>query len=120
MGGRPRGTGGRLVALVIVTVGVVFSCGDIDYEEMRCEEAAVRVESCCERIDIGRFNCITDPGGCGGVPREPAFSDKAADCIFDLSCSDMRDRGICDGLRTLHYGPYPNQDRAAFEKEACR
>src|SRR5215213_2809305 len=101
-------------------VGVVFACGGIDSEEMLCEEAVVRVETCCEKIDVGRFNCIEQAAGCGTQARRPAFTENASACIRDTSCSDLRDKGKCDGLRQLHYGPYPVQDRAAFEKEACR
>ena len=123
MAGVSRTKGTRLVVLVIATITVVFACGGIDSEEMKCEEAALRVANCCEKIDVNRINCVDEPPGCGTFSRVPAFTDAASECIFDRTCGDLQERGICDGIRALTYGrQYPQQavDQPFFQREACR
>jgi len=116
---KARSRHGRVgIIAVIVTVAVVLSCGGIESEELLCEEAVLRVEDCCEKIDINRFNCVEDQGCLRSLT--PIFNKTASECILDTSCSDLVARGICDGVRQVSYGPYPNQDPVAMQKEACR
>ena len=99
-------------------VAVVLSCGSVREDETLCEEAVARLDDCCPKIDSRRFNCTYNEG-CG-TDLNPVLSAKASNCIRDTGCTDLVDRGICDGMVQLSYQPYPFQTRADFEAEACR
>jgi hypothetical protein len=110
---RPRGP----IAFAAV-VAVVLSCGSIREDEMLCEEGVSRLDECCPEIDPRRLNCIHQDG-CG-TELHPILDISAANCLRERSCDDLRNRGICEGLRKLSYEPYPYQSVNEFETEACR
>lgn len=103
---------------VMLVVGVALSCGEITEDEMVCEEAVARLESCCPEIDPRRINCVFAQG-CN-TELAPVLTSRASECLGEASCADMRDRGICAGIRQLSFAPYQFQSREEIEAEACR
>ena len=99
-------------------VAVVLSCGSIPDDELDCEEAAARLESCCPRFDARRVNCLNKQG-CNGNLR-PAFTENALACVTERSCDELLTRGICDAIHAQSLQPYQFQIPESFESEVCR
>lgn len=85
---------------------------------MLCEEAVSRLEECCPKIDPRRINCVYQEG-CG-TDLIPVFTPVASECLRTRPCAELEADGTCEALRQLSYQPYPFQERASFEREACR
>lgn len=103
---------------VAVLVGIALSCGDISEEEMVCEEAVARLETCCPEIDPRRINCVYAQS-CN-TELVPVLTAKASACLSEASCGDLKSRGTCERMSELALEPYQFQSRAAIEAEACR
>ena len=103
---------------VALLVGVALSCGDISEEEMVCEEAVARLETCCPEIDPRRINCVYAQS-CD-AELVPVLTPRASACVAETSCDDLKARGSCQRIRELSFEPYQYQSRPALEAEACR
>ncbi|MBX3228658.1 MAG: hypothetical protein KIT84_08400 [Labilithrix sp.] len=103
-----------LGVLVALFVAAALSCANFDNDELQCEEAVSRLEECCPDIDARRFSC--DVGCNSGVD----FTNRAAGCVRDRSCDDLRNRDICAAMTRIANEPYPGQSTAQIEQEVCR
>lgn len=77
------------VVVVWLTLGVGQRAGFRE-DEVECEEAAAHLSSCCNAaVDL---SCnFTD--ACSST--YPDLSPSESRCIRDLSCSEIRARGLC-------------------------
>ena len=103
---------------VALLVGIALSCGDIGEEEMVCEEAVARLETCCPEIDPRRINCVYAQS-CN-AELVPVLTPRASACIAETSSDDLNTRGSCRRIRELSFEPYQFQSGPALEAEACR
>jgi len=64
-------------------------------EELKCEEAVAHLDECCSSIDPADFDCHVRWDGCD-PPEQKEIDVDESECIRELSCSQLRDRGVCD------------------------
>ena len=113
-GGRRTWTRAAVLGAVVV---LVFACGGIDDNELNCEEAVAHLQDCCPGFEPRRFRCEEETT-CN--TRTPDFFDRASDCIRELSCESLRSLGKCDAFLRIQNTPYPGEDPARIEQEACK
>ena len=99
--------------MVALLVGVVLSCGSLSDDELNCEEAVSKLENCCSKLEAHRFTCERT---CSGTVD---FTEKAATCVQDRSCSDLQDRGICTAMLRLS-NENPSLSIGEVERAACK
>ena len=68
-------------------------------DEVECEEAAVKIDKCCDGVSVSQINCDYS-SGCGD-PIYPDISPAESICIRDGACSDLRRNGVCDRLNEI-------------------
>lgn len=63
--------------------------------ELECEEAAVRLQDCCDDFDPTTMSCAYE-WSCGGDgDLEPSLRTSTAECIQGLSCEELNASGVC-------------------------
>jgi hypothetical protein len=112
---------------------MVLACGydsrssvdDNNFREdvISCEDALAKLEGCCPDFRPNAVRCHYSEiqsfpiFGCTpreGLPREheePALSLAASQCILDLSCPELVDKGVC--RRAQAAKPYVNEETAS-------
>lgn len=97
---------------------LVFACGGIDDNELKCEEAVAHLEDCCPGVDARRFTCDNEQT-C--VPSStPDFYEKASECITSRTCDELKNQGKCDAFEAIANDPYPSNDKNRIQVEACK
>jgi hypothetical protein len=114
-----RGYAPRLIALALVLTSA-FAVGrargfegNIQGNELFCEEAVARLEQCCGQLER-RFQCVfrepewSEPGCEESVLLDPGVSpdidmDESA-CLRRMSCEAMNARGTCTAAREQEAG----------------
>jgi hypothetical protein len=116
--GLKKAPAGALILLVlVVTRGASGETYDEPFQEsvIYCEEAVARLGSCCPTFDGTPVVCSfrhSGEGGCGEGWRDnedPALSLAESRCILDMSCEDMRSKGVCS--RAQKARPYLTKKR---------
>lgn len=100
-----------------IAVLVALSCGAVSEEELSCEEAVSRLQTCCPKIDPRRLDC-EDQNGCNSGTAGLPFDRRAAQCIRDTSCEALVTSGKCETLARLSFEVYPLVSE--LRAEACR
>jgi hypothetical protein len=109
--------GKRMVAGTFVfALLVMLSCGEITNEELACEQAVSKIRDCCEGFDARRMPCVESTGGCASGEARPVLTPRAASCVLDRECGDVR----CGRLIELSLVPHAEKDTQEIEIEACR
>jgi hypothetical protein len=68
-------------------------------DQVDCEEAVARLEECCGPIG-SELGCANDGGeACSGGMR-PDLDTAQSVCLRELSCNEIRARGMCEAVRT--------------------
>jgi hypothetical protein len=96
----------RRVGLVIA-VAFVVACSDTDNvreDVVLCEEAASHYASCCGHDLAGlqcryAFSCFLDCAHAGDSS-QPDLDATKSRCMMNLSCGDLKDRGICEKTKS--------------------
>jgi hypothetical protein len=68
-------------------------------DEVVCEEAVAHIVDCCPDFDLEgpegvSVSCTYDESGCDA--RLPDLSADESACIRELSCDELKERGICE------------------------
>lgn len=84
--------------LLSLLIGLSLACG-IREDELRCEEAASHLVSCCPTFHKELLDCTFFPGssnsnGCN-TSHHPDISIATARCITDLDCATIERTGYC-------------------------
>jgi hypothetical protein len=89
------------VVVVWLTLGVGQRAGFRE-DELECEEAAAHLSACCNAaLDL---SCTFVDDSCDSI--YPDLSPSESRCIRDLSCSEIRARGLC----SEQFSDYVNRD----------
>jgi hypothetical protein len=94
---RPTSTARRLrpVLAIALALGLGYGgCSEIREDELQCEEAVAHVMGCCEPFKP-KVRCEYVKGGCAEESTYPDLSVQESRCIRELSCSELRERGLC-------------------------
>ena len=81
----------------LLFVVVLFTCGDLREDELRCEEAVAHLDDCCNDFDPTQLSCRFLEG-CSGTDDDLTLTDFSvaqSECITELSCSRIRLAGLC-------------------------
>lgn len=93
----------RLSASVVLLLLLCLQCDDtIPENEIQCEQAVARLESCCGRSvaasckkKVSRYGA-PDYWGCQQpIYDYPDFSESQSLCIWQKSCEDIVNSGLC-------------------------
>ncbi len=93
-----------LVAAYIVGAMALLRCGSgIRQDELDCEEAVARLTTCCPGFAATtwcKYEVWTSCDTNEVVQRtHPAITEDESRCIRDMSCSDLKKKGVCDRAR---------------------
>lgn len=99
-------------------VAIVVACGAIEDDELKCEEGASRLETCCPGFNPQRLNCQNQQG-CN-TSLVPVITERASDCLRAKTCEEIVTKGSCELFRQLSLSPSQFQQPEDFEAEACR
>jgi hypothetical protein len=85
------------MVFVAVLLKLAFSC--VAPDEFLCEESTVKLQECCPGFDVAQITCERDYS-CrwnqyGG---RPTITERAASCLLDRSCAEIRAANICTSL----------------------
>jgi hypothetical protein len=89
----------RTVQLALAAIATALAlgggCGDLREDELQCEEAVAHLTGCCADFEP-RVSCdYQESQACEeSIPTD--ISSEQGRCIRDLSCGDVRRRGLCD------------------------
>ncbi len=91
------GTRRRARALAAVAIFLAFTCGGLNEDDLKCEDAAAHLDDCCPAIRYS-FVCVqTAPKSCEtGEPVGPFATAAEIACVRGRSCADLRDQHFCD------------------------
>jgi len=81
---------------LLAALALSMTCGwmrGLREDELLCEETAARLADCCPDFDPSVLEC-SYYSGCG-TTSYPAITIAESECIDDLSCSELIDRGVC-------------------------
>ncbi len=78
---------------VSLVVGTVLACGDIREDEFLCENAVSHLQQCCPGFRAA-IDC-SYVQGCDDTTY-PELDSIQSECIFQASCADLRQRGVCE------------------------
>jgi hypothetical protein len=98
-GGRPRRRA-RTWPLLLLAFA---SCGTTSEAELRCAEAAARLETCCPAFDAAAsgFTCEAADG-------EPPVTLAQAACVAALGCAELQSTQVCArAVVFMNGGPWP-------------
>lgn len=115
--GRHRGAGSRRLGAVVLGVSLVFCGGVVTDAEVRCEEAAARLERCCPGFDSAGMSCFESIGGfysCGAPT--PDLDLPESSCVLGKGCDALRADGTCARAAYLYAG---GPDPGGNASEVC-
>jgi hypothetical protein len=94
-----------LITLSAGAAGAVEREDDTDNfreDVFACEEAVAHLASCCPDFIATNARCVYDhhsTDGCDSytkIHEDPAISLTEAECVLDMDCGTIRQRGICE------------------------
>jgi hypothetical protein len=83
----------RRAAVVAAAVLVALACGNVREDELECEEAVAKLDSCCQDFDPSPIQCTFD-SGCGATTY-PDLDEDTSRCIRSESCDVIVSSGVC-------------------------
>ncbi len=92
------------LALAVYCLLTLVASQGFRSDELECEEALVQLDDCCPTLDISDIGCFYSEAGCGSDVIRPLISERDAECIKKLSCTQLRDRDVCERVADAHAG----------------
>jgi hypothetical protein len=120
-GNRVLATPLTLAAIVLV----MFACGQMNADEIECEEAVEHLRQCCPGLDPRGYNCVVQDDGCGEELR-PSLTLQTSQCVRSESCSTLVQSGTCARAIAGNYlpddqrGESVNKVQSDFDRELCQ
>jgi hypothetical protein len=87
-------------ALIAGAVFIALACGNIREDELECEEAVAKLDSCCSNFDSSPIQC-TFQSDCSSTTY-PDLDEPTSRCIRDESCDVIVGTGVCARALKAH------------------
>jgi hypothetical protein len=87
-------------ALIAAAVFIALACGNIREDELECEEAVSKLDSCCPSFDSSPIQCNYQ-SDCGSTTY-PDLDETTSRCIRDESCDVIVASGVCGRALKAH------------------
>jgi hypothetical protein len=92
---RRSALGFGVATLLVLVFG--DGCDDVREDELQCEEAVAHMQGCCDSFEPDVSCTFQGVPDCSGeTPIYPDISIDQSQCIRDLSCAEVRERGLCE------------------------
>jgi hypothetical protein len=97
----------RFPFFILLTLTARIAAADEETDNFRedvfaCEEAIAHIASCCPQFAPEQARCVyrrERTGSCGVYTdheEDPGVAPDEAECLLDLDCGTMRERGVCE------------------------
>jgi hypothetical protein len=129
----------RFPFFILITLTARIATAD-DTDNFRedvfaCEEAVAHIASCCPQFEPEQAHCVyrrERTGSCGvytEIEEDPGVALAEADCLLELDCGALRERGICEralsirsrtSWESIEHGSHRSNGGTARSELLCR